>query len=274
VPVMQQVLSVGSNFRHKGQALWVESVRDSVLSWLTERYDRDDLKETWMITMEAAVTILVFFELLVGIGSLIYTGYEFNAQNKQFKDQVQHQDEQFKTQKEVFDTQLGVLRSLLKSSQQSSDILDADEKRRLAEAKTAPNVKLTYGDKIDGLPKFTRGIGAGRGRRIDFILRNTGTADATGIRIIVSGGTGIGDIICNDESFEVGRTPIGEGERVSVRKRIKIPDTLGKKIGKIGLSLTFIGQGEINSEQVHFEVITDQHPTPLDLGSTTIGLRL
>src|ERR1700687_820145 len=60
VPVMQQVLSLGSNFRHKGQALWVESVRDAVLSWLTERYDREERKETWQITMGAGVTILVF----------------------------------------------------------------------------------------------------------------------------------------------------------------------------------------------------------------------
>jgi hypothetical protein len=59
VPVMQQVLSVGGNFRHLGQSMWVEAVRDSVLAWLTEHYDREERKETWQITMEAAVTILV-----------------------------------------------------------------------------------------------------------------------------------------------------------------------------------------------------------------------
>jgi|HubBroStandDraft_6_1064221.scaffolds.fasta_scaffold69026_7 hypothetical protein len=42
VPVMQQVLSTGGNFLHKAQGPWVESVRDSVLGWLTERYDRDN----------------------------------------------------------------------------------------------------------------------------------------------------------------------------------------------------------------------------------------
>ena len=30
-PVMQQILSQGSNFRYKGQATWIEAVRDSVL---------------------------------------------------------------------------------------------------------------------------------------------------------------------------------------------------------------------------------------------------
>lgn len=67
VPVMQQVLSVGGNFRHLGQALWVEAVRDSVLAWLTEHYDREERKETWQITMEAAVTILVAAELLMSV---------------------------------------------------------------------------------------------------------------------------------------------------------------------------------------------------------------
>src|ERR1700751_3972573 len=69
VPVMQQVLSVGSNFRHKGQATWVEAVRDSVLAWLTERYDREERKETWQITMEAPVTVLVAAELVMSLVS-------------------------------------------------------------------------------------------------------------------------------------------------------------------------------------------------------------
>ena len=69
VSVMQQVLSVGGNFRHKGQAIWVEAVREPVLSWLTERYDRDERKEIWLITMEAAVTVLVAAELLMSIVS-------------------------------------------------------------------------------------------------------------------------------------------------------------------------------------------------------------
>ena len=71
VPVMQQVLSVGSNFRHKGQATWVEAVRDSVLAWLTERYDREERKETWQITMEAAVTVLVAAELVMSFVGVV-----------------------------------------------------------------------------------------------------------------------------------------------------------------------------------------------------------
>jgi hypothetical protein len=67
VPVMQQVLSVGGNFRHKGLTTWVEAVRDSVLAWLTERNDHEERKETWQITMEAAVTVLVAAELTMSI---------------------------------------------------------------------------------------------------------------------------------------------------------------------------------------------------------------
>jgi FMN phosphatase YigB (HAD superfamily) len=69
-PVMQQILSVGSNFRHDGKALWVEAVRDDVLKWLTEQYDRQERKETWQITMEAAVTIFVLAELVTSLISL------------------------------------------------------------------------------------------------------------------------------------------------------------------------------------------------------------
>jgi len=71
-PVMQQILSVGSNFRHKKQPLWVEAVRDEVLAWLTERYDRDERKDTWQITMEVAVTIFVLAELCFSIVNFLF----------------------------------------------------------------------------------------------------------------------------------------------------------------------------------------------------------
>lgn len=67
ISVLQQVLSVSGAIRFKGKSVWIEELRESVLAWLTERYDRDERKETWQITMEAAVTILVAAELLMSV---------------------------------------------------------------------------------------------------------------------------------------------------------------------------------------------------------------
>jgi len=69
VTVIQQVLSVASNFRYKGKTIWVEEVREPVLAWLTERYDREQRKETWSLTMEVAITVLVAAELVMSIVS-------------------------------------------------------------------------------------------------------------------------------------------------------------------------------------------------------------
>lgn len=44
-----------------------DTVRAHALQWMTEQYDRAERKENWMITMEAAVTIFVLFELIVSI---------------------------------------------------------------------------------------------------------------------------------------------------------------------------------------------------------------
>jgi len=44
-----------------------DAVRGYALQWMTEQYDRAERKENWMITMEAAVTIFVLFELIVSI---------------------------------------------------------------------------------------------------------------------------------------------------------------------------------------------------------------
>ena len=65
--VIQQILSQGTNFRYQGRATWIEAVREQVLAWLTERYDREERKETWQITMEVAVTVLVAAELLTSL---------------------------------------------------------------------------------------------------------------------------------------------------------------------------------------------------------------
>lgn len=46
-------------------------VRDSELGWLTERYDREERKETWQIAMEGAVTILVAAELVMSFVGVV-----------------------------------------------------------------------------------------------------------------------------------------------------------------------------------------------------------
>ena len=43
----------------------VQDVRQPMQLWLREQYDRAEKKETWLITMEIAITLFVFFELIV-----------------------------------------------------------------------------------------------------------------------------------------------------------------------------------------------------------------
>jgi hypothetical protein len=48
--------------------------RPAMLDWLTEQYDRAERKETWQITMEAAVTVFVLAELCFSIFSFFWKG--------------------------------------------------------------------------------------------------------------------------------------------------------------------------------------------------------
>jgi hypothetical protein len=41
--------------------------RTHAAEWLTEQYDREERKETWSITMEVAITLLVAVELLFSV---------------------------------------------------------------------------------------------------------------------------------------------------------------------------------------------------------------
>gem|GEM_PF-2045161 len=50
-------------FEHEGYGIDAKSVRDSLLAWLTEQYDREERKETWHITMEAAIALFVGIEV-------------------------------------------------------------------------------------------------------------------------------------------------------------------------------------------------------------------
>ncbi len=42
-------------------------VQADAAAWLTEQYDRVERKETWLITMEAAITLFVFTEVVFSI---------------------------------------------------------------------------------------------------------------------------------------------------------------------------------------------------------------
>lgn len=37
------------------------------MAWLTEQYDRAERKETWSITMEAAIVVLIVVEIVLSI---------------------------------------------------------------------------------------------------------------------------------------------------------------------------------------------------------------
>jgi hypothetical protein len=54
-----------TSFRHKGNLTTVQKVEQPLLAWLTEHYDRSERRETWSITMEIAITILVAAELIL-----------------------------------------------------------------------------------------------------------------------------------------------------------------------------------------------------------------
>jgi hypothetical protein len=65
---MQMLLATNTTtYRHKGNLTTVERFLASLLEWLTEQYDRAERKETWSLTMEAAITIFVVAEVLLSI---------------------------------------------------------------------------------------------------------------------------------------------------------------------------------------------------------------
>jgi len=59
---MQVVLALGGNVKHQNERIPVDEVMEPVLSWLTERYDTAERKETWSLTMEFVITIFVALE--------------------------------------------------------------------------------------------------------------------------------------------------------------------------------------------------------------------
>ncbi len=68
---MQVSLGDMNHFKHKGRNVKADDVIDSLLPWLTEQYDRAERKETWLITMEVAITIFVAAELILSVLSFV-----------------------------------------------------------------------------------------------------------------------------------------------------------------------------------------------------------
>lgn len=54
-----------------GTLLNVYQLRGPMLLWLKEQYDRAERKETWLITMEVAITFFVAAEVLMSVLDLI-----------------------------------------------------------------------------------------------------------------------------------------------------------------------------------------------------------
>ena len=50
-----------------GTGASVRQLMEPMLAWLKEQYDREERKETWLITMEVAITIFVAVEVLISI---------------------------------------------------------------------------------------------------------------------------------------------------------------------------------------------------------------
>lgn len=62
---MQVVLALGGNIKHRGERIGIDTgLMDRMQLWLTEQYDRAERKETWLITMEVAITIFVAMEVI------------------------------------------------------------------------------------------------------------------------------------------------------------------------------------------------------------------
>ena len=58
--------------RHDGTLITEREIRPALLPWLKEQYDRAERKETWSLTMEFSITILVAAELLMSIVAFVH----------------------------------------------------------------------------------------------------------------------------------------------------------------------------------------------------------
>jgi hypothetical protein len=67
--VIGTVLSGGFNpLAPELQSIYASTdIRRHAAAWLTEQYDRAERKETWSLTMEAAITVFVAVELVFSV---------------------------------------------------------------------------------------------------------------------------------------------------------------------------------------------------------------
>ena len=65
--VMQLNLALGDYIRYKDRVIQIRDILVPLSQWLTEQYDRAERKETWTLTMEFAIVILVAAELIFSI---------------------------------------------------------------------------------------------------------------------------------------------------------------------------------------------------------------
>jgi hypothetical protein len=58
--------------RHDGKLVHEDELRPPMLRWLREQYDRAERKETWLITMEVAITLFVAAELFMSVVDFVF----------------------------------------------------------------------------------------------------------------------------------------------------------------------------------------------------------
>jgi hypothetical protein len=55
-----------------GARVTIDDVRRPILLWLKEQADREERRETWLITMEVAITFFVLAELVMSVVSFLH----------------------------------------------------------------------------------------------------------------------------------------------------------------------------------------------------------
>src|SRR5579864_7989560 len=60
------------NFRHQGKYQDLLNFQDDLLPWLTEQHDWAEMRETWLVAMEIAITVLVAIEVILSAMALFY----------------------------------------------------------------------------------------------------------------------------------------------------------------------------------------------------------
>jgi hypothetical protein len=73
VGTMQSNLAAGHYIVHNKETTPIRDIMPDLLLWLTEQYDRAERKETWSLTMEVAIALFVFAELMFSIIGYVKT---------------------------------------------------------------------------------------------------------------------------------------------------------------------------------------------------------